>query len=163
MESTCWHWWLPLDQGEAAAWVDGPQATSCQGETAKGPGTPTGSSFSEASLSPTSQGVLGLLASREKPRLWPSCLNTVSRFLLREDQAHTILFPRGDSSCQWGLARPVGSQAPCGLSSSLSACSKPSSWGLQSKGHISNPVSLELPTLNFVPYVVCEWRGLTGV
>lgn len=35
MESIGWHWWLSQDQGAAAAWVDRPPATNCQGETAK--------------------------------------------------------------------------------------------------------------------------------
>lgn len=48
-----------------------------------------------------------------------------------------ILFPNGEGPSLVDLARPVGSQAPCGLPSSLSACSKLSSWGLLSKGHIS--------------------------
>lgn len=33
VESIGWHWWLSQDQRAAAAWVDRPPATKCQGES----------------------------------------------------------------------------------------------------------------------------------
>lgn len=63
----------------------------------------------------------------------------------------------------WGLSRPLGSRAPCDFPSSPSACSKASSWGLLSKGHISYALSPQPATPNFVPSVVCGWRGHGGI
>lgn len=133
-------------------------------KTAEGCWTPTGSSSSESSLSPPSRDpsvfsvperIQGpsLLAWTQSPGFFPKTIR-LTFFCFPVEKVLLL---------QWGLARSVGSQAPGGLPSSLSACSKLSSWGLLSKGHISCTGSLELPTLNFVPYVVCGWRGLRGV